>query len=163
MHIRPATPDDAECISALIVRLSPTFTLHPDGAGAEEFFAKVTPQVIREYLASPEYAYLVAEEEGSLAGVVGVRGNGHLFHLFVEPALQGRGLSRRLWEMAMDAALRAGNPGEFTVNSSLYAEPIYRRYGFVPTGPRVETDGIAFVPMRLVLPVATRDPRAEEA
>lgn len=151
MRIRPATPDDAEAVSALIMRLSPTFTLDPDGQGAEEFFAKVTPEVIRGFLESPEYAYLVAEEEGALAGVVGVRGNSHLFHLFVEPSHQGRGLSRRLWEMAMDTAIRAGNAGEFTVNSSLNAVPVYERYGFVPAGPRVEMHGIAFVPMKLVL------------
>jgi GNAT superfamily N-acetyltransferase len=154
MHIRPATPRDAEAISALIMRLSPTFTLHPDGQGAEKFFAGVTPEAIQEYLALPEYAYRVAEEEGALAGVVGVRGNSHLFHLFVDPAHQGRGLSRRLWKMAMDTAIRAGNPGEFTVNSSLYAVPVYERYGFVPTGPRVEMHGIAFVPMKLVVPGA---------
>jgi GNAT superfamily N-acetyltransferase len=163
MHIRPAMPEDAEPISALIMRLSPSFTLRPDGAGAEEFFATVTPEVIREHLASPEYAYLVAQEEGALAGVVGVRGNSHLFHLFVDPAMQGRGLSRRLWETAMDAALRAGNPGEFTVNSSLYAVPVYERYGFVATGPRVEMHGVAFVPMKLVVPIVGRDQDTEEA
>lgn len=159
MHIRPATPDDAERISALIMRLSPSFTLHPDGEGAEEFFARVTPQVIRGHLESPEYAYLVADEEdGALAGVVGIRGNSHLFHLFIDPAHQGCGLSRRLWEMAMDAAIRAGNPGEFTVNSSLYAVPIYERYGFVATGPRMEMHGIAWVPMKRVPPGAGADP-----
>lgn len=149
MHVRPAEPPDAEGISALIMRVSPTFTVHPDGAGAEEFFAQVAPGAVGACVASEEYAYLVAEEEGVLAGVVGVRGNRHLHHLFVAPEFQGRGLSRRLWEAAMRAALRAGNPGEFTVNASLYAVPIYRRFGFVPTGPRQEAIGIAFVPMKL--------------
>lgn len=151
MQIRPATPADAARISALIMGLSHTFTLRPDGAGAEKFLEGITPAAIAGYLASPEYAYLVAEEEGEMAGTVGVRGNTHLYHLFVHPAFQGRGLSRRLWDAARQAALRAGNPGEFTVNASMYALPIYQRFGFAPTGPRAEMNGVAFTPMKLVL------------
>lgn len=152
MHIRPATPADAAAISALILGVSPSFTLRPDGEGAEVFLATLTPEAIGGCLASPDYAYLVAEEDGALAGLVGMRESRHLYHLFVAPAFQGRGLSRRLWEAAMAAALRAGNPGEFTVNSSPYAVPIYERFGFVPTHPRIEQHGIAWVPMKLVLP-----------
>jgi GNAT superfamily N-acetyltransferase len=151
MHIRPATPGDAGRISALILGVSHTFTLHPDGRGAEEFLTRISPEGIAGYLASPAYAYLVAEEEGALAGVVGIRDHSHLFHLFVHPAFQRRGLSRGLWNAAMAAALRGGNPGEFTVNSSPYAIPVYQRFGFEATGPRVEQDGIAFTPMKLVV------------
>ena len=152
MHIRPATPEDAAAISALVMGVSPSFTLRPDGEGAEIFLATLTPGAFGGYLSSPDYAYLVAEEDGALAGVIGIRENRHLFHLFVAAAFQGRGLSRRLWETARDAALRAGNPGEFTVNSSMYAVPVYERFGFVPTDPRVEQHGIAWLPMKLVLP-----------
>jgi GNAT superfamily N-acetyltransferase len=152
MRIRPATIDDAAAISALILGVSRFFTVHPDGEGAEEFLAGVSPEAIAGYLASPAYAYRVAEEEdGALAGVVAIRDNAHLYHLFVASAHHGRGLSRRLWDEAREAALRTGNPGEFTVNSSLYAIPVYERFGFQPTGPRVDTQGIAFVPMKLVL------------
>jgi GNAT superfamily N-acetyltransferase len=157
MIIRPATPADAAAISALILGVSPSFTLRPDGEGAEDFLATLAPDAIAGYLASPEYAYRVAEEDGAPAGVVAVRENRHLYHLFVAPSFQGRGLSRRLWDAAMDAALRAGNPGEFTVNSSLYAVAIYEKFGFRPTDPRVEQHGIAWVPMKLVLPRARPD------
>lgn len=151
MRIRPATIADAAAISALILGVSPFFTLHPDGEGAEEFLATVGLEAIRGYLASPAYAYRVAVEDGVLAGVVAIRDNAHLYHLFVAPAHHGRGLARRLWDEAREAALRAGNPGAFTVNSSLYALPVYERFGFQPTGPRVDQHGVAYVPMRLVL------------
>jgi GNAT superfamily N-acetyltransferase len=159
MRIRPATPADAGAISALIHSVSHFFTLHPDGEGAEEFFAELTPEVIGGRLASPEYRYLVAEDEGALAGVVAIRENRHLYHLFVAPDAHRRGLARRLWTTAMNDALDAGNPGEFTVNSSVYAVPVYERFGFRATGPRVETRGIAFVPMKLVL-AGAGEPRA---
>jgi GNAT superfamily N-acetyltransferase len=154
MIIRSATPADAAAISALILGFAPSLTLRPDGEGAETFLATLAPDAIAGYLASPDYVYRVAEEDGALAGVVAVRENRHLFHLFVAPSFQGRGLSRRLWDVAMDAALRTGNPGEFTVNSSLYAVPVYEKFGFRPTGPRVEQHGVASVPMKLVLPRA---------
>ncbi|HEX6368143.1 MAG TPA: GNAT family N-acetyltransferase [Longimicrobium sp.] len=151
MHIRPATPADAAAISALIMSVSPAFTVRPDGEGAEEFFATISPGAIAGYLASPDYAYRVAEEDGALAGVVAIRGGTHLFHLFVSPAFQRRGLSRRLWETALKAAMQAGDPAELTVNSSLYAIPVYEHFGFRPTGPREEKHGVAWVPMKLVL------------
>jgi hypothetical protein len=49
--------------------------------------------------------------------------------------------------------LAAGNHRGFTVNSTPYAMPVYERFGFKATGPRVETRGIAFVPMELHLDV----------
>lgn len=151
MRIRRATPADAKAISALILGVSRYFTLHPAGVGAEAFLATVSAEAIHGYLSSPDFVYRVAEDDGGLAGVVAIRENRHLYHLFVAPDGHRRGLARRLWTEAMDAALQAGNPGEFTVNSTPYAVPVYERFGFVATGPRVETNGIAFVPMRLVL------------
>lgn len=158
IHTRLATAQDAEAISALIRGVSHFFTLRPDGAGAEAFMATVSPDAIRGYLSSPDYVYRVAEEDGAMIGVVAVRESRHLYHLFVAPDGQRRGLARRLWAEAMEAALHAGNPGEFTVNASVYAVPVYERFGFVATGPRVEANGIAFVPMRLVLPREDGDP-----
>lgn len=152
MRIRLATARDAEAISALIRGVSHFFTLRPDGAGAEAFLETVSPHAIRGCLSSPDYVYRVAEEDGVIVGVVAVRESRHLYHLFVAPDGQRRGLARRLWTRAMRAAVRAGNPGEFTVNSTPFAVPVYERFGFVATGPRVEANGIAFVPMRLVLP-----------
>ena len=151
MRTRLATPADAEAISALIRGVSRFFTLRPDGAGAEAFMETISPEAIRGYLSSPEYVYRVAEDDGALAGVVAIRDNRHLYHLFVAPDGHRRGLARRLWTEAMDTALRAGNPGEFTVNSSPYAVPVYERFGFVAMGPRTEANGIAFIPMRLAL------------
>ena len=93
--------------------------------------------------------HLVARRLGSGAGVVAVRDSSHLYHLFVDASFQRRGLSRLLWDHAR-AVVGEANPGYFTVNSTPYAQPVYERFGFVATGPRVETKGIAFVPMRWV-------------
>jgi len=148
MQIRSATETDAKRISSLIHSLSGPFTVSPNGEGAEAFFASISEQAIRGYISAGNFSYLVAEVENELAGVVAMRDNCHLYHLFVAPAFQGRGLGRSLWLTVRKAALEAGNAGHFTVNSSLNAVSIYERFGFSPSGPTVETHGIAFLPMK---------------
>ncbi|MGK5028317.1 GNAT family N-acetyltransferase [Janthinobacterium sp. DSP2-3-3] len=149
--LRPALVADAPAIVALIDDLMPFLTLHPDGAGAEKFIEHCRQPAIEGYLSQSRYAYQLAHLDGELAGVVAMRDNTHLFHMFVPRALHRRGMARRLWQAARDASIAAGNTTGFTVNASLYALPLYERLGFVATGPKVEMDGIAFVPMRMEL------------
>lgn len=126
-------------------------TLDPTGAGAEEFLASVSGEAEARYLSSLRYMYLVAEEDGALVGFIALRDNCHLFHLFVDLDRQRQGIARELWSRARDRALHSGNPGEFTVNSSLIAVPVYESFGFRAVGPVVKTHGIAFLPMCLKL------------
>lgn len=149
VSIREATGADAGQISSLLRSLSHTFTTYADGRGAEAFFATLTESAISAVLASSDAVYWVAESKSDLVAVAGLRGNERIAHLFVAPKYQGLGLARRLWEILRDQALRAGNPGVFTVNSSLVAVPVYQRFGFVVADVKVEKDGGAYVPMRL--------------
>ena len=149
MDIRPATSRDAQEISTLIQGLAGCFTLHPDGEGAEAFLQTVSREGIDDLINAPSFRYLAGYIEGELAGVVAMRDNKHLFHLFVSPRFHRLGLAKKFWDHARDEALRAGNPGTFTVNSTPCAVPVYTAFGFEVVGPRVETQGIAFVPMAL--------------
>jgi GNAT superfamily N-acetyltransferase len=149
MKVQSASPADAEEISALIVALSKPFYLSPSRAGAEPFLASISPEAQRGYISASNFAYYVAKADAGLAGVVAVRDNAHLFHLFVAKPYQGRGLASTLWGVAKRAALQAGNPGEFTVNSSLNAVPIYERFGFSRRGEVQRMHGVAFQPMHL--------------
>lgn len=148
MDIRIANPNDAKSISALINGVAHYFTLHPEGIGAESFLETISEAAIESYIRDPNFHYLIGFLDGKLAGVVAIRDNKHLYHLFVSPPYQGRGLARTLWNAAMGKAIQHGNPGEFTVNSTPYAEAVYTAFGFEPTGSKIETKGIAFVPMR---------------
>lgn len=149
MDIRTATPEDAAAISALIKSLMHFFTTDPGGAGTEAFVRVIEPEAITGSITSPEFRCHVARDGKDLLGVVAVRDNTHLNYLFVARHAQGRGLGRRLWEHARREARKAGNPGRFTVNSTVFAVPIYERFGFKASGPLTEKDGIAFVPMTL--------------
>lgn len=149
--IRPAEAEDAAAISALILSLQPYLTIAPDGSGAEEFLVSLSPDIIRRNLKDEKYCYQLAFDGDVLAGVVAVRDNTHLFSLYVASPWHGQGVGRRLWEVAREGALSRGNPGCFTVNSSAFAESMYRHLGFTATGPMAEMHGIRFIPMQLAL------------
>jgi GNAT superfamily N-acetyltransferase len=151
LKIRNATPPDADRISALITSLAHLFLASPDGAGADNFREAITPQALALYMMRPDIGYLIAEENGVFCGAVALREHRHLQHLFVAPIFQGRGIGWWLWASARDAAMAAGNPGEFTVNASLNAVPVYQRFGFESVGGPQQSNGLVFQPMRLVL------------
>ena len=150
MQVRPASEADAPALSGLIRGLSGPFFLLPNGEGAEIFLRSISEPAIRGYVTAENFWYQVAESNGQLVGIVAVRDNSHLFHLFVAPAFQGKGTARWLWLLAKAHACSTGNPGRFTVNSSLGAVPIYERFGFVASGPTVAKHGISFQPMVLI-------------
>jgi GNAT superfamily N-acetyltransferase len=150
LTIREATPDDAGRISALIASLARYFLAdaeRPQDAAA--FFDTITPAALTTAIASGRYRYHLAEAGGELAGLVGVRDAGHLYHLMVAEPFHGRGVASALWNVAKSVAAADGNTGRFTVNSSVNAVPVYQRFGFSATGAVQVQNGIAFVPMEL--------------
>lgn len=149
MQIRPATPPDAQTINALIQSVATYFTVHPDGSGAADFLKTISTEAIAQRIRDADFLYFVGYVDEQLAGVVSVRGNKHIHHLFVSAKYQRLGYARALWEAAKEHAVQRGNSGEFTVNSTPFAAPVYAKFGFEATGPKVETKGIAFIPMKL--------------
>ena len=105
---------------------------------------------IEKYIQSG-YRYHVAETDSQVVGVVAVRDNVHLFHLFVAEQYQRRGIATQLWKVAKTVCLNEGNPGEFTVNSSSFARDVYEKLGFISCSDPQEIDGILFYPMKLKL------------
>ena len=149
MLIRLATLDDAAAISELIRPLAENYIAHEfSPEGAQNLLASMTPEAIRRYL-NAEYRYHVAEAGDGLAGAVATRDNAHLYHLFVAESHQGQGLARTLWETAQRACQEAGHRGDFTVNSSTFAQAVYRKFGFVETGPPQAHKGVISIPMKM--------------
>lgn len=148
--VREARARDVEAISALITSLAHYGLADPaDPGAAAAFFATITPDAIARKLADERFRYHVAEIEGALAGVIGVRDAAHLYHLFVAEPFRGRGVAARLWQTARRQALGQGSPGRFTVNSTRFAVPVYERLGFVAADVLQVTDGLAYLPMRM--------------
>lgn len=149
--IRHAVPEDAATLSALIVSLAPYYMADADNPeAAASFFHSVSAESLESLLQDERYRYHVAEVGGVVAGVISVRDDSHLYHLYVAEPYHRRGIASRLWRAAQAAARAAGNSGRFTVNASLYGLPLYRGFGFVATGEVVAKDGVVFQPMELV-------------
>ena len=151
MEIRAATSRDAESISKLVHQLSAKYIAHEFTAeGREALLNSMTPAAIEKYMQSG-FRYHVAEVGSQLVGVVGVRDNSHLYHLFVAESYQRQGVATGLWQLAMQACLDEGNPGEFTVNSSNYAQKVYETLGFVAQSGPQDKNGVIFIPMKLTI------------
>jgi GNAT superfamily N-acetyltransferase len=150
ISIRIAINSDVAGISRLLRSLGHTYIVSPDDPEVDKFFATLTEGAISTFIGRSDVVYLVAATSTTeLVGAAAISGDQKVEHLFVDPAYQGIGLGRRLWEHLRDHALRSGNPGLFKVNSSLDAVPIYERFGFVIAAPKVERYGGAYVPMIL--------------
>jgi GNAT superfamily N-acetyltransferase len=139
---------DAEPISALAKDLSAYYLASADDAHAARFFAETSPARMREGIAAPQETWLVAEIDGRFAGFVSTRGS-HVRHFFVERRFQDRHVGRRLWEHALAALCADGARPDITVDASVFAVPVYGRFGFEIAGERSTELGVTFVPMIL--------------
>ena len=83
--------------------------------------------------------------------MLGIRDGQRIIHLFVAESYQRRGIARALWSRAKSELLAHGGEASIVVNSSIYAIPVYERFGFKTIGPRVERAGVTYVPMQLVI------------
>ena len=142
-------PTLAPAIAALLRALALEFIVHESTReGAATFLAENDQLGVRKFFALG-HVYHVALDEGELAGFIAIRDNSHLFHLFVGKRWQGRGLARKLWNVARAAAIARGGDGNFTVNSSNHAVRAYEAFGFTRVGPTQCVKGVYFNPMRL--------------
>lgn len=154
IHIEPAHVRDAAHISALIAGVARYFTVHPQGHGAESFLVSMSADAIASYIRDEAFTYVVARDvSGDMAGAAALRSDNHLFHLFVAPAWQRQGVATLLWQDLAARAQQTSRRRPFTVNATPYAVPFYERMGFEVAGQRVETRGVAFIPMTRPLQV----------
>ena len=138
---------DIRPVASLLEALALEHITHEfDAQARKRFLAKNNETSIRGFVACG-FCYHVAESNGRILGFVGVRDNRHLYHLFVANAFQRQGVARRLWTIAREQCIAAGNPGTFTVNSSNSAVAVYERLGFVRSGPMKNNDGVLYNPM----------------
>ncbi|MGE8279860.1 MAG: GNAT family N-acetyltransferase [Stenotrophomonas sp.] len=141
--LRNATAADAAALSALVTPLARHLLDADTGASAHAFLASLTPASFAERLADKEFAHYVVEEAGALTGMIAMRDDSHIHHLFVSRGTRRRGIARLLWEHA----LRIHGRREYTVNSSEIAVPVYERFGFICKAAPQTVKGVRFVLM----------------
>jgi GNAT superfamily N-acetyltransferase len=146
MEIRPATPADVEVMSRLAQALVTEY-ISPDlsPTAAVMLYRSMGADAIAQAMATT-VRYHVATIAADIVGLIGIQNHRHVYHLFVAATHHRQGIARALWQTAVAQGLAAGNSGEFTVNSSRYAQPVYEKLGFVQSGA-APSHGIVSVPM----------------
>lgn len=150
LSVRRGTPDDARALSRLVCSLGKYFLADPERPeDADFFFTEMAPGPTRERLENPDYRCWVADTGQDIVAMIIIFQGRHLYQLFVEPEWHRQGLARRLWARARRDAEANGDTGPFTVNASLFAVPVYERFGFVSNGEVQHVHGLAYLPMVL--------------
>ncbi|MBI1425724.1 MAG: GNAT family N-acetyltransferase [Gammaproteobacteria bacterium] len=145
MSIRPANETDVPQIAVLVKSLAHYYLNDPSRELPSWLNNTLTYEAFADRISSSEYLNFVYEEAGTIVGYISINRNGHLYHLFVAEQSQGKGISRLIWEHAKQYCECVC----FSVRSSLYAIPVYKRFGFCETGPVGTKDGVSFQPMEL--------------
>ncbi|NUO72500.1 MAG: GNAT family N-acetyltransferase [Frateuria sp.] len=150
VHLRLGRPEDARAISLLARRVARRWILPEQSHEAgQALLLRLGTRALRERMREGQRFHLAWLGE-VLVGIAAMRGDSHLVHFFVGTRYQGRGIARRLWERAMADAVRRAGTGRFTLNATRCAVPVYRRFGFVPTGPEgFSPSGVLTTPMAL--------------
>jgi predicted GNAT family N-acyltransferase len=113
--------------------------------GIDEFFKFANAEAMAGR-ASPEQVVMVAEIGVEIVGMIEMIRYDHISLLFV--SRHGEGIAKRLLTLAIkECSKKQPDLKEISVNSSPYAEPIYRAMGFKTIGPQQKKNGIIFVPM----------------
>ncbi len=119
-----------------------------------ELSASFSQEEIRALTGRREF-FVYEEEEGRLAGVIGLEGTG-VYDFFVAPDRQGRGVGRALLGFVEELARRRGIE-ELHLSSSLTAVGFYERLGYRRTG--AENGGRFGRTVELVKPLQRPGPR----
>lgn len=120
--------------------------------GIIEFKSYIETDRIKQQLRMNEMIIWGCFDEGVIVGIIAIRQCSHISLMFVDKNYHRKGIARGLLNRAVDyltvhSELFAGS--EITVNSSPYAELVYRRLGFEKTGEEQTVNGIRFIPMKM--------------
>lgn len=100
-----------------------------------------SPAALAEQAGPLGHVFLIAEQDGCAVGYVSYQfdhpeaGTTKIHKLYLLPALQGRGIGRRLVDAVREAAQSAGQSAlQLNVNRYNKAIEFYERYGFLRVG-----------------------------
>ena len=159
MSIRIAHAEDVKEIATLVRSLShyylPQKISSAQDSSTKSLSAKSLPSWLLSTLTeeqflqrinSAEYSNYVYCIDDEIVGYIAMKESSHLYHLFVSEAHQGNGIANGLWKHICGKC----SAEKYSVRSSLYAVPVYKKWGFVETDIVREKDGIKFQAMALI-------------
>ena len=145
MNIRAAKIEDVDAIAAVIAPF--VDDVIADESGRERF----QPHILKSIFERSDIHYFVADLDGETVGCLAYIAPSHVMHYFLKPEYHGQGYGRQMWNF-LETEILKNNPAVMTVNSSVYALDIYKKFGFEVTGELTQQWGVKFIPMRKTLP-----------
>ncbi|MFC3852235.1 GNAT family N-acetyltransferase [Salinispirillum marinum] len=145
MNIRRTMVEDAAEIKELVSSLSHFYLEDRNSVLPEWFSNTLELSEFERRLSSEEFSSFVYSIDNVIIGYISIKDLSHLYHLFVAEGHQGKGIAKALWEYATSES----GINVCTVRSSMFAVPVYRRFGFKESEAAMSKDGISFQPMRL--------------
>lgn len=151
MSIQVAKASDVKHIADLVMSLShyylPPQDLTPDATLPSWLLNSLTEEQFLQRLNSSDYKNYIYIVDEAIVGYISMKEGHHLYHLFVTESHQGKGIANKLWKHTCEQC-----PAEkYTLRSSLYAVPVYKKWGFIETDSVKEKDGLKFQSMELVI------------
>ena len=145
MKIRNMTAHDIKDVRSIVSSLSHLYLINRKCNLPEWFAHTLISSDFLKRINDHQFTNLVCEVNNSIVGYLSMKGDDHLYHLFVTEKQQGKGIAKKLWQHAMNVCIS----DHYTLRSSLFAVPVYKKFGFIEYGPPLEKDGIGFQPMKL--------------
>lgn len=145
MVVEPLTKSKITATRQLVISLSHFYAHDTTQPTPEWFSSSITEESFVKRMNSKNFDQWVVEQNGSIVGYAAVKNRNHIYHLFVSQKHQRKGIATQLWQTAQANT----DSKEFSLNSSVYAIPIYKRWGFIESDKVQERDGICYQPMVL--------------
>ena len=101
---------------------------------------------IMERLAQQTSQWYFAKLDNEIIGVLEIRYQNHIALFYVQKEFHRQGIGKKLIQHYLKI-MKQNNVNILTVNSSIYAEKIYAKLGFIKLGELAERSGIKFIPM----------------
>jgi len=116
--------------------------------GNKTFKEYMEPQNIMERLKNKNNYFFVAKYNNEIIGMLEMRNKDHIALFFVRKEFHNKGVGKILFDKYI-TIIKQENIGinTITVNSSIYAEKIYSKFGFIKTNEIQEKNGIKYIPM----------------
>ena len=116
--------------------------------GNKTFKDFIDPKNILERLNNDYNICFVAKYNNEIIGILEIKNYDHISLFFVKKDFHNKGIGKKLFEYFINTINKENIViNNITVNSSIYAEKIYSKLGFIKINEIQEKDGIKFIPM----------------
>ncbi|MCX5773924.1 MAG: GNAT family N-acetyltransferase [Fusobacteria bacterium] len=134
------------CWGCFIKFQAPTLT----DEGVETFKQLVSYEMLKKKHETNELELFGFFQEGNLVGIIALKEHSHISLFFVKEEYHNVGIGKKLMSFIVERC-KSRQCLKLTLNSSIYANEVYKKFGFISLNSVQELNGIIYIPMELKL------------